>query len=386
MKPEDVVFRVVDDVEDRYVKLNGNNQIETLEGFSYLNNFGFVPAFVNSFIPNPDGEGFVSFFDEVLDLADTYLTQVSIKLTSMFRHGFPKYFEFADTCIECKGTGKLNGRMHKECLGTGHVVMFRPSQVKAMQYPTKDSPLPSSFIPGGYIEPSQIFFNIMLIELESIEAKIQKTIWDSKPAQQLKSGKGLSAAPNGTVTATEVMDNRQPQLDQLNDIADAAEAAHKFIMDCLIMNNLKQVMYVRNGGCSISYGRRYLIEEPDILLEKYTNARKEGLSATILYGMYDAYLEAKFQADPISLNLHKKMMKVEPFMHYTLAELKNNGATPEDIRLKQYYGDWYVSVNNDTLFSSSAEQLITMRDEFIAKKPLPVQEVDPKKKPSPSLN
>lgn len=375
LKPEDVVFRVVDDVEDKYVKLtDGGNRLEVVMEFSYINYFQFVPAIINSFIPNPDGDGFISFFDSVFDLADLFLTETSIKITNMFRHGFPKYFEFADDCVECRGTGKLNGVYHKDCLGTGKRVMFKPSDVKALEYPTKDNPLPASFVPGGYIQPSKIFYEIISQELEGIEQKIQKTIWDAKPTTKLQSGMGLSSSPNGTVTATEVMDNRQPQLDQLNEIADAAESRDKFIMDCLITINLDQPTYIDEGGCSKNYGRRYLIEEPDALLQKYRDARKENISATLLYDLYDQYLEAKYQSDPESLNLKKKLMKVEPFMHYTLSELKLNGATPEDIRLKQYYGDWLVSLSSDFLFSASVQELIANRDKFVALKPLPVVE------------
>lgn len=369
---DDVVFRVVDDVEDKYVKLLEGIRLETIVEKSYLNIFNDVPAVINSFIPNPDGEGFVSFFENVFDLADTYLTQMSIKLTHMFRHGFPKYFEFADFCLECKGSGKLDGRAHAECMGTGKRLMFRPSDVKGLEYPTKDSPLPANFIPGGYIEPSKIYYEIVSQELEMIEEKIQKTIWNAKPSTKMKKGVGLSGGPNGTVTATEVMDNRQPELDNLNDIADAAEMRDKFIMDYMIECNLRVRNYIKRGGCSKSYGRRYLMEEPDALLQKYQEARKEGVSATILYGMYDQYLEAKFQSDPISLNLHKKLMKVEPFMHFTLAELKSNGAAPEDIRKKQYYGDWFVSLTGDQLFSLSIQELIKSQTEFFATKPLPV--------------
>ena len=373
LEAEDVFFRVVDDVADRIVKWK-NKQIEVMDYFT--NYFYDVPAMVCSDIPNPDGPGFISLYHYIFDLADQYLLKTSIKLTHDFLHAFPKYWEFGDECVGCKGTGKKDGQPHGECLGTGKKVMIRVSDIKILDYPTKEAPAPD--VPGGYIEPSKTFHEIITHNLAELEEKISRTVWGSKQATKLNKGMGLSAAPNGTATATEVMDNRQPEIEALHAICDSAEARHKFIMDHRLEINMRMTGYSRRGGGSYNYGRRYLIEEPDALLERYEKARAEGLSPSILYGMYEQYLEAKYSSDGISLSLHKKLMKVEPFMHYTLSELKDNGATPQDIRRKQYYGEWLVAMDGDDLVLWPTEKLRSNFDSFVSTKPLPVKEEKPK--------
>lgn len=369
LKHEDVLFRVVDDVADNLVRLV-NDKVEVIEEHSFPNYFLQVPAIINGFIPSPDGMGFVSLFDPVFPLADSHLVQMSVKITHMFMHGFPKYWEYADDCIECQGSGKLNGKPHAECKGTGKKIMTKVSDIKLLEYPDKETPTVTPNV-AGYVEPSKTYWDMSRFELAELEQKMTQTIWGSKSTTKLQKGMGLSAAPNGTVTATEVMDNRQPEVESLHPISNAAERRHKFIMDMLIQLSIKS-NYVESGGCSCNYGRRFLIEEPDALLNRYIEARNNGISPTVLSGMYEQYLESRYQSDNISLSLHKKLMKVEPFLHYTLSELKAAGATPEDIRKKQNYSEWLNTQSPDFLITASVQQLNSSFEKFFSSKPLPV--------------
>jgi hypothetical protein len=349
------VYRVVDDMFDRIVILD-NESITEVDGQTFPNYFGYVPAVINSPFINPDGLGFISPFYWVFDLADQYLLKISIRITHELRHGFPKYYEYADDCIECKGTGKLSGKIHSECKGTGKKILMHVSDVKLLEYPTKDNPALKD-APGGYIEPSEIFWNIVSTGLAELEERINQTMWGAKSGTKLKPGLGLSAAPNGIVTATEVMDNRQPEIDSLNMFCDAAEIRDKFIVDSLVTIMMYKPDYIKSGGCSKNYGRRFLIEDADKLLERYTEARAKGVSPGILYGLYEQYLEAKHQSDGVSLSLHKKLMKIEPFMHYTLSEMKLAGFSENHITAKIYYGEWLAQVNNNKLVLSSIGSL-----------------------------
>lgn len=370
---EDKVWRVVDDRADRIIKFDGQDIVE-VPSQTYTNWFYDVPARVIGFVANPDGDGYVSFYDPAFDLADQYLLKQSIKLTSDFMHAFPKYWEFGDDCVDCGGTGLIKGKKHAECKGTGKKLMTRPSDIKILSYPDKETPNIAPQV-AGYVEPSKTFWEIATADLGILEQKITTTIWGSKNTQKLEPGKGLKGAPNGQVTATEIMDNRAPECDALHLIANAAEGMDKFIMDHLIMKNLQQTSYIRKGGCSKNYGRRWLIEEPDALLDRYSAAREKGLSPGILYGMYEQYLEAKYQGDGVSLNLHKKLVKVEPFMHLTLEEVKALG-DPEEVRRKQWYGEWLASMDGDRLIMSSVKELQTLFTAFCATKPLGMPELD----------
>jgi hypothetical protein len=373
LENEAQVFRVVDDTFDRIIILKDQDTIVEAPGQTYFNYFGIVPGIANSPFPNPDGTGYISPLYWIMDLADQFLLKISIRLTHEFRHGFPKYYEFADDCLDCKGTGKIKAKECSACKGTGKKIMLHVSDVKLLEYPTKDVPGLKG-PPGGYIEPSKTFWEICTDGLMELEERINQTLWGSKTNSKLKPGMGLSAAPNGTVTATEVMDNRNPEVECLNTFSDAAEVRHKFIMDCVVAVRMRKSNYIADGGCSINYGRRFLIEEPDALLKRYSEARKEGLSPSILYGMYEQYLEAKYQSDGVSLSLHKKLMKIEPFMHMTVAELKNSGATPQQMQAKMHYGEWLANMNGNTLILASVSALQQSFADFLADKPLPVEE------------
>lgn len=372
-------YRVVDDVEDRIVIFNSQRKtVETVMEHSYLNRFGYVPAIINGYIPNPDGVGYVSIYNNVFSLAENFLVQQGIKMTAMFRHGFPKYYEFGDDCMKCNASGKVNGRKCPDCKGTKKKLMLFPSDIKIMDYPTKDAP--GVDIPGGYIEPSKAFHDIVTIEVNSLEEKVYRTVWGSRIQTKLNPGMGISGAPNGTQTATEVIDNKQPEIDCLHAISDAAEATDKFIMDSKITVELGQPKYREKGGCSRNYGRRFLIEEPDVLIQRFIEARDKGLSPAILFGMYELYLEAKYQTDGVSLSLHKKLMKIEPYFCYTLSEMKNMGFTPEQIRMKANYGEWLVQADNDWLIAATRKQCKDSFNDFLSKQPLPVEEKDPETK------
>jgi hypothetical protein len=382
---EAAVYRVVDDMFDKIVVVKDTTTIFEIPGQTFLNYFGYVPAMTNSYVPNPDGDGFVTPFYWVLDLADQYLLKISIRITHEFLHGFPKYFEYADDCLECLGSGKIRGKNCTHCKGTGKKIMTAVSDVKLLEWPTEKGGGLIKGAPGGYIEPSKIFWEIASNGLLELEERINKTLWGSHTSTKLKPGVGLSAGPNGIVTATEVIDNKQPEIDALNEISDAAEKRDKFIVDSVVTIKMNKRGYSAGGGCSKTYGRRFLMEEPDALLLRYTDARKQGVSPMILFGLYEQYIEARYQSDGVSLSLHKKMMKVEPFMHYTLAELKLNGATPEDIRRKIFYGEWLAQISNNNLILASISQLQAQFEAFVSTKPLPVEE-EKEVKPAASLN
>jgi hypothetical protein len=372
------VYRVIDDQADRIVYLETMDQLVEVEGQTFPNRFGFVPCMTNSSLPNPDGDGFISPLNDVMDLADQYLLKTSMRITHDFRHAYPKYWEYGDTCIKCKGTGKVSGSTCPECRGTGTKIMLSVADNKVLEYPNKETPALKGD-PGGYIEPSKTFHDIITFNLAELEERMYQTLWGSKSGTKLKPGLGLSAAPNGIVTATEVMDNRQPEIEFLNTLSDAAERRDKFIVDSMVSIAVyRNAAYINNGGCSKNYGRRFLIEEPDALLKRYEEARRSGASAVILYGLYEQYLEAKYQSDGVSLNLHKKLMRIEPWMHYTMQEMSAARFSDEEIRKKVLWGEWLAKQRHNSLILASENSLeksfleyVTERSSVIEKKEEP---------------
>jgi hypothetical protein len=81
-----------------------------LNNFTLPNYFMQVPALINSDLPDPNTDGLmISVFDQILELAESFLLKGSIKVTHDFLHAFPKYWQYASDCNDCRGTGYQNG-------------------------------------------------------------------------------------------------------------------------------------------------------------------------------------------------------------------------------------------------------------------------------------
>jgi len=56
--------------------------------------------------------------------------------------------------------------------------------------------------------------------------------------------------------------------------------------------------------------------------------------------MLNEYYDAKFMTDPIALRINKKLMYVEPFVHYTAEQVQGLTPDPADYKAKLYFGEW----------------------------------------------
>lgn len=358
-------FRVVDDAFDMIVRRKGD-EVDVLPGKTIPNYFSYVPAMLNSDIIDPTNDDIrLSIFDEVMDLAREYLIKGSIKVTHDFMHGFPKYWEHVDDCADCGGTGMIKGEKHSECKGTGKRIMMKVSDVKLLAYPDKENPTVAPNV-AGYVEPSKIYYEIATADLNALQDAMQFTMWGNHAQPQVQA----SGKQDATKTATEIVTDQQPMIDRLTEISESAEKRHKFILDSLI----KVQLAPGYAGSSVSYGRRYHIEGPDVLLEKYNTARKNGVSVSLLSDMWQQYIESEYVSDPIGLEIATKLKGVEPAIHYTLDQVKMNGFPEEDLKAKMFYSDWLEQMNDNMLLLLSAETLKGLLYAYSGSKVLPQPE------------
>jgi hypothetical protein len=336
LKEDEKIYRVVDDVFDYYVKLE-NEDVTILENLSYPNFFPRVPAVINSDINNSAGEGFLSLLDDVITLADTYLLKGSIKTTHDFLHGFPKYWEYADDCTTCGGAKYHEAKPCTDCKGTGKRLMTKVSDAKLLNYPqSKDEPMVTPNV-AGYVEPSDIYYGIATSELSALESAMHHTLWGSDDQPKTP---GLATNQQGqTKTATQIVSDQQPKIDRLSQIADSAEKRHKFILDHIIEIKLKEG-YIESGGSSVNYGRRFMIESPDAIWDRYSEAKTKGAAVSVLDDLLQEFIETKYQGDPVSMAIQVKLMKLEPFVHLTIQQVQTLAPSPEDYAAKLYFGEW----------------------------------------------
>lgn len=363
-------YRIIDDAMDYIVRRDGETVTE-IESKSLVNYFRRVPAMVNSDLRDPLKQGYVSFCDDVIELAEEFLYDNSIHRVHKFQHGFPKYSEYQSPCPTCEGTGYYEGDKCKSCGGSGQRVTANVASVRLLAPPSsKDDPAIKPSEVGAYIEPSITFHQIATEGLSSLENLMSMTMWGSQSKVKTQ---GMNASGNQIKTATEVVDDIKPQADRLAVISEMAEARHKFIIDCAILvqvNNSYQ-------GTSVSYGRRYLLEGPDEIWHRYEQARIKGAPQTVLDSHLNEYYEAAYQSDPISLAKALKLMYVEPFVHYTASQLKGLNPSPADYTAKLYYPEWLATVSEGMLLSMDIASLKQSLSEYVEAKQLPVPDPTP---------
>lgn len=348
IEPNLVIYRVVDDAWDYFVQVQ-DQTVTILYQYSFPNLYKTVPAILNSDLVDPDCDGGVlSIFDEITELAQQFLVKGSIRVTSDFMHAFPKYWEYADDCTECAMTGFVGASVCPSCKGTKKRVMVKVSDVKLLAWPDKDNPAVTPEV-AGYVEPSQIYYEIAVKDLADLEDAMTYTLWGSHKADKAK-------AEGQPVTATQAFIDSQPVNDRLTSISAMAEKRHKFILDCIIKFNISETYQ----GSSVNYGKRFIVEPPDIIWKKYSDARESGASPEVLDDLLTEFYESKYTGDPVKLEIKLKMMAVEPFIHNTILEVQEFAPADEDWKAKLYFEQWRRGLNDAMILSFSVETLTKM--------------------------
>lgn len=363
-----IVFRVVDDSFDYFVKVEGD-QVSILKEHTFPNFFMKVPAILNSDIIDPTTPlKRLSLFDEVVELANAYLLKGSIRLTHDFLHGFPKYWQYSDSCETCHGNAFVEGEPCKTCKGTGKSIMNKVSDAMLLTHPqAKDDPVIAPNV-AGYVSPSKDYWEMSNGDLQMLESMMHFTVWGADPMPKTQ---GLSTDKTGdSKTATEIVSELKPQADRLHPITESAEKRHKFILDCLVQIQISQ----NYQGATVNYGKRYLLEGPDVIWQKYSDARTKGAAASVLDDLLLEYYEAKYDSDPVKLAIQTKLMKTEPFVHMTALQVK--GLTPDenDYKAKLYFSEWLQTVGESEILLTDVAKLKEQLAAYVSTKQLPQPE------------
>lgn len=361
----DTAYRVFDDAFDYFVKWNANDKSAIIiQKSSYPNYFDKVPAILMSDMMSSTTPGLaLSLFNEVMELAEDFITTGSIRNLAKIRMAYPKYWEYADDCNHCGGTGVKEAKPCEHCKGSGMRGMTNPGDAKLLSYPgSKDDMIVTPNI-AGFVDFPSAYFDNSANELYALENLATLTIWGTEAKVQTQ---GLATSPDTQKTATQVIDEIQPKADRLHAISEMAEKRHKFIIDHIIQCELNQ----NYEGASVNYGRRYMIESADALWVKYQDARKNGAAISLLDELLMEYTEAKYANDPVGLAIQKKLIEVEPFVHYTAKETKDLAVPFKDFNAKIYFGEWLATVTDSYLLITDTATIKAALDAYVAAKGL----------------
>ena len=94
---------------------------------------------------------------------------------------------------------------------------------------------------------------------------------------------------------------------------------------------------------TVTYGRRYMVETSDQIFEKYTNAKAKRADYTTLDLLLEQYYESEFRKNDELREYYLKLIKVEPLVHYDMAQVLSM-MVPDSIKNEKVaYPDWKIS-------------------------------------------
>lgn len=330
-------YRIVDDISDRLVEISAAGLVD-VQGENYPNYFMKVPATVISNIYDPVKGIFASSVDDIIELADQFLREGSVKNIYKNYFGFPMAWGYQAACPDCGGAKVLDGRECDHCRGTGLRTKRDPSEYLQLPVPqSKDEPILAPDV-AGYVTPDVKGWDKMTEELELLEDIMFETLWGTHQADD----------NNKSETATGRFIDVGPVQKKLNKFSDAEEKVEKFVTD-LIASFMFTTAY---KGCSVTAGRRYMIETPDEIWEKLTKSIKDGAPIAALYDLYNDYLQSRYSADAMEMQKMLKLAKIEPLPFVKYEQLGAVKTLPDIIlRRKFWFESWLNSkTESDILF------------------------------------
>jgi hypothetical protein len=109
-----------------------------------------------------------------------------------------------------------------------------------------------------------------------------------------------------------------------------------------------------------------LIESPDEIWSKYQQARQAGIASIgSLNNMLLQYIQSEYQADSMEQVRQIKMMKLEPFVHMTIDQARNNVASPLDYNKKLYFSQWVNQLGENDIINKDLATLNTMLTDYV---------------------
>lgn len=339
-------YRFVDDAFDYTIHVS--NKIYTVvEEETYINPWGFVPAIINSNLINSTFTYHISPVDSVIDLADHYLTTTSVKNIYEFLHGYPIFWAYVQPCKRCDGTGLYKGADCTKCDGDGHTFKKDVSDIIKLKPPkNNEEPVLAPDV-AGYVQPDLEAWGEQRTELDWLTGLMHFTMWGT--ARQDK-------VDNETATAAFI--DVQPVNDRLNKFSDAYEQLENMMIDII------GKFYIRDNYefVSINYGRRFLVEPPDVIWKKYMDAKENGSPKVSLDYLLIQFYQSEFKDDKKSLMIAQKGIKLEPFVHKTDEEIDSLPVLDSDKIAKYYFNEFWKNIDKQKILVTDVE---TLQKEFI---------------------
>lgn len=332
------IWRFVDS-QNEYFFIQDGNSFRFFEEKSFVHPFKQVPGIIISDNSIVGSDIRVSMVDQVSELAKDYARDKSVLTIYKFQNGFPIHWRYEQKCRPCQGTGKTGAEPCKICNGKGILQKSDVTDVVSVTPPREGDPVLTPNV-AGYVNPSIEVWKQYNDDLKQMEMKIESTIW------------GTMEQAAGNDTATGKFIDTQPITNELSKISSNVEFVHNFLAK-MVLNlvtpiDTNQVYYYK------SYGRRYIIESPDVILNKYNESKEKGDPVTILDRLLNEFIVSKYKSDLYMQSTQLKKARLEPYIHLTVKEVFDMFGKVEAFK-KAIFGDFWENADQfkdyDTLLN-----------------------------------
>ncbi len=355
------VFRVIDDEFDAlyYIK---NDELVAYEGVgephAVVNTLGEVPAVVVSDIVDSKTSGRKSFLHPISEMLTEYMRDSSVHSIYKFLHGYPIFWHIASKCPTCNGEGKVLNEKYVEggteprkktcptCKGKRLKVTKDVSDGVQLAAPTnQNSPILSGNQIAGYIQPDLDTWKMQKQEMKEMERSMHFATW------------GTHVEDEKSNTATGRYIDAEPVNDVLRNVSDTVEKKESDILRFIAKWSFNDISKVVS-----TYGKRFMIETPDVLWEKYVLAKQNKAPISGLDYLYKQFLRGEYYGDNEMLEQKMKEFFLEPFPHYSIDDIVSS-AHPEQIQRKLLFSDW---MNQEIDLSKSYDLLQEEFNQYVS--------------------
>ena len=339
-------WRVIDDVMDYTVIQTGNNY-HIDEDKTFEHPFGQVPGLINSNIIDISSDLRLSPIHKIIGIMKEFATNQSVKSIYKMVQGNPIHWRVGSQCQTCRGRKKLTDSSTgksvgcTDCGGSGTYESKDVTDLTIVPYPREGevSVLPNI---AGYVSPDLETWKQLTEELIYLENLAYTTLW------------GITQSPEKSETATGRFIDQQPMLNRLNKYTDVSEWVNwklaEWIGDVIVKSQPKE-----DTLTSIQYGRRFILESADSLLNKYEESKKEQDNSVILDRLLNEYITSKYSNDTEQLRIQLIKASTEPYVHLTINVVDEIFGKIEAKR-KVLFAEYFNSLEHSTITEKSVSE------------------------------
>jgi hypothetical protein len=330
-----LVWRIVGDKKDWRIKQQGNS-FTVIEDETFEHPFGIPPCVILSEIQETGSEVRISPLWPILKDAEDYARDKSVLTIYKFTTGMPRHFRFEKECKACKGVGKTgtgdNATSCETCGGKGNMRKNDVTDVTIIEMPREGEPMIAPNI-EGFISPDLETWQQYKDDLKDNEDNMDATYWGTRRMKE---------STNETATGRFI--DVQPVENKLNTFTDSVEWAHNMItgfVENWVFNTVRE-----EHEYHTIYGRGYILETPDLLLDRYNKSRESGSNNTILDKELSEYITAKYQNNTMLMEEMIKKATIEPYVHLGIKVVFDIFGNVEANK-KVLFNDFWEQVDTD---------------------------------------